>query len=472
MPEDSNAKFQSGQYDVQPQNSSSDQQEPDKEQKIRTNSGAALKYLTIALVAAAVVIVVYYVVFRSNAIQSSSGYAALEQSGSIYALTNTLSYGYNSMPDLNVSYQGTVSLGVSYLDISLPLTLTLQKYGNDSFEDIYIQSNNTGSALGTISNYNISLYYINGTRYVCIAASTTSGCVNVAEFNSTSDALASSLLDNISSMLSKTLQLSITSKTVTGSTFDKNSCTLFAEKASASINATFPIISYFLTSSNESIPEFPVNISSCLSNEYYGIPYNLSFSIPSLTVKHGNSSVGDISISINLNSKYLNTIVSKQKVTTLPYPMENLSKPTVSPTGSSSSAPTSNATCLAYSGFSCRILSYSSGYLTAEIGLNTSGGIFYNAFAFFLNDSSIQAFQDTNQIPKSDFSISIVGDISPGVLYPVTINTDTNFTDIPGELWIAYNPTSYAAGNYSSGSQCTFSDTTNCEFMEVGVVST
>ena len=480
MPEDTNSQFQTGQYDGGQDSSPLQMPKPVK------SGGASLKYLTTALVVIAVAVIVYYVVFRSGAAKQGVGYSALEQSGSMAALTNTLSYGYNGMAALNASYSGMVSVGASIFSISLPFTLTVQKYGNDSVEHINVSLSNIASMFGSSgssssgSSFNLSLYYINGTSYICEAASTTKTCA-AAENLTQIPAFASP--SNLVPQLQNILQLSVLNKTSASASYNGSACTLFSEKTMANVNLS-SLTRYSMTSGSSptppagvpSIPSFPMSITTCLSNQYFGIPYNFSMVMSKLTIPSAGSlrSNMTMNISVHLNAQYINTKASQHDVDTLPYSLKSsLGSSAISgagggtlPVTSGTGGSTLPTVCVAQDGFLCRITSYSNGYLKAQIGQST-GKTMNNTFAFFLNDTASSAFQSNHTVPLGT-PLSFVGnkafDFYSGTASALNLSVDNNFTDISGQIWLGYNK--------NTASFCGFYNSSGCDYSEVGVVST
>ncbi len=339
------AQNQSGQYDDAPAHrvQQNDPQNDSQHPLPKDGGGNPFKYITALLIIAAVAVVAYYVVFRSGVIKTNAGYSSLESAGSLTALGNVVSYGYNSIPDLNASYSGIASLSSSIFGVSVPFTMTVQKYGNNSADHISIYLKNIADILGSLGSsssstqyLNLSLYYLNGTSYICSVQAAGSYCANESR-QPASPGSSYSSIGGLFSQLQSSLQLSILNKTLTGASYSGNACTLFSEKALANVNAgTEAGIMGSLASANTvssnasaqavpSIPTFPIYLTTCLSNQYYGIPFNISIDLPEVTIDSSGSSLlssnVSLSLSVAMNAQYMNTNVSQQEVDVLPYPI-------------------------------------------------------------------------------------------------------------------------------------------------------
>ncbi|MCL5008484.1 MAG: hypothetical protein M1156_01170 [Candidatus Marsarchaeota archaeon] len=468
------------------------------------NGSATIKYAAIIIVVLAVLAVAVYFLFLRNssgiAGGSAGSYSVLVHNQSIFALASVIKQGYSSQQALNASYRGTISISYLLYNINLPFTLTMQKYGNDSSEHISIPLSSLLSSFPGIqtlgSQYNstlsLSTYDINNNYYLCVPANsiassiltngystyTSAGCIKANE-TSTVQSYAS-IGDILLPTLNKILNISVLNYSLVQSTYSGNSCSQLSEKVKSDIN--LGMISSLLggsASSAPSLPSFPININTCLSNSYYGMPYSMNITMPDIIIPSSSPSSqqssssavqnATLSISLLLNSNYINNEVMQQDVSVLPYPLVNIS----SSQGSFGSGPTTTIaqtsfSCVAKSGFICDVTSYSNGYLNAEIGQLTTATM-RNTFVFFLNNTAAQEFQsESSPVVPKDAPISYVGnstfDMNSGGTFALSINTDTNFTDIPGEIWIAYNK--------NASSFCGFYNNTGCIYQQIGTLLT
>ncbi len=478
-----------------------------KDQSIK--KGSAGKYIAIIIVLALVVTGVYYIYTNPNILNSgkssiSSKYLSLENNQSFGTFANILKAGYSNTTILNASYYGTISVAYSVLNINFPFTLIRQKYKNDSVEKISINisslsnSLNLGSSASSASqNLNLSIYYINGTVYSCSKGTqyTTSSCENTttAIKNGQVSTTYASLenFSNLSKLLSKVLTIQ-SNNTVSTASYSGNSCTMFSEDSNIGINLT-PLESY-TSSSAAGLPKinnFNAYIDSCLSNTYYGVPYNLSINVPDITIianQSSGSSTGPskqtISLSLVLNSKYVNNVLSQSEVDTLPYPIINMSS-SLGTTGVNNSIGynlhnTVNVSCIAQNGFTCSNANYNNSQFS--LNFNLSQTTFSNGLndpsAIYLNTTQAENFSKTNTLPAFYISMRAVNNtfvnnsnsanlhyMGYKIQYPVGIDVFNFSNPITGEILVAYNITGYGYCNLY------VRNTTGCTFIKAAIIS-
>jgi hypothetical protein len=326
----------------------------------------------------------------------------------------------------------------------------------------------------------VSILYNGKSSYPKYATSPGSpaGCIKA---NGTSIAQAQNYaIMNVSLLqFSKIFNISVLNYSLVQGTYSGNSCSQFSEKMKSDINfALLSSLSSGSGSTSLSLPSFPVNISTCLSNSYYGMPYSMNISLPDIVIPSSyqpsqqnsmSTTQGTaFSVSLLLNSNYINNEVTQQDVSVLPYPVVNMpSQQAASYLGIVTSPITTifislfelgafnNGSppnvCVGQPGFVCTLTAITStGNLNITFGQVSSNTWTSANFMMFNSSMSLSAVGTFSSHPST--SSNEILNLTPGTTVSLNVPepwfaSSSAGTTVSGQLWVQYvvNGTTYYA---------------------------
>ncbi len=278
-------------------------------------SGIAFKAISAIIVLALVSYLAYYFIHSASA--SSNPVIAMlstHKPVSLVSVANTMLNYVNKTKQLNVSYNGIVTLVISTtftgnMTVSMPIKFSYQKYYNISRMSASLKDIPFAGNMSFVSITNKSVHYSCSNMSSMSLITGKSGFVCTKNVSSST---ASVVPTNISA-IEKKLNLNV--EGVKQASYNGQPCYIMTGKGVANIPSNLTTQSSLLPAAAPT--NFTYNITSCVSLQY-GIPLNLSMSIGS------TNKTSPMKVSIALNEVGLNTNTGAS-IGALPGPIENAS---------------------------------------------------------------------------------------------------------------------------------------------------
>lgn len=375
-PNDQSVVAASQQQPPQPQPQQPQQQQP------RAQGGSGKLWMAVGAVIVVIIIVAAAVMLltpSSNPVYSLLSNLSRSPSNVQYerALAMAISSHMNSTSQYTLNYSGSVKVSGGMLStlmgnttISMPVSISLEKYNNNSRADIKL------SGVPMLGSLWASAIKLNGVNYTCVGplsvmGESTNGTCTESRPGGTSLSLSSAMSENMLAMVANSLQ----DAKVTQTSVDGQQCALFSATMDMNLSALSNQMASLGTSELGSLEPS----GSSAANEWLNGPFSVCLSESSyaplslyLNMSLKNQTGTELTLSMNLTATEVSSSASPNFVNTLPWTVQNTSAFGSYPTGSSGSSGLQNA-CIASQGFMCEspLLSSSNGQIDFEVGQNT-----------------------------------------------------------------------------------------------------
>ncbi|MGC8649242.1 MAG: hypothetical protein ACP5UN_03445, partial [Candidatus Micrarchaeia archaeon] len=275
----------------------------------KSNSTKLIKEVSIVIILIVVIIAAFYFIYSSGLLELNNpvvGTLAMHKPINLTTLTSILANFVNKTKQLNISYNGTLTLSsvsqiTGNIKTSIPMKIEYEKYYNLSrttlnFNDVPMLEN---MSLVEISN--------KSKQYLCIKSS--SSFTGNSGFQCQSAASNQTLSASLINMILKKTNLNITVNGVNEASYQGLSCYII--KGNGVIKIPYNLTSEFSISQSITQQKLNYSINGCVSTQF-GLPLNLSVALSTNATK--------ILITLEVTNLNYNT---NPTIAKLPGPIEN-----------------------------------------------------------------------------------------------------------------------------------------------------